>query len=186
MVKPRDKKEEVVLRDLFLLTSKPAILVANIGEEQISREEELLSPLRRHLVGQNIPCIAVCARLESELVSLSTEDRTLFMEDLGLERLALERVVTTGYERLGLLTFYTTVGAELRAWTIPKGTSAPQAAGRIHTDMEEGFIKAEVISFGDFDGAGGESRARSRGLARIEGKDYAIKDGDVVFFHFRS
>jgi len=185
-VPPRDPREVQLLGDLWLLTSKPAMLVANISEDQIGCEDELLGPLRRHLADHQIPSVAVCANLESELTELPLEDRGEFMADLGLESLGLERVVEEGYRLLDLVTFYTTVGTELRAWTVPRGTNAPRAAGRIHTDMEEGFIKAEVIPFADFDSAGSEQAARRAGVARIEGKDYEIADGDVVSFHFRA
>jgi ribosome-binding ATPase len=185
-VPPRDPREAQLQRELWLLTAKPALLAANISEDQLGTAEDLLSPLRRHLADHGIPAIGVCARLEAELTELPAQDRGEFMEDLGLHRLGLEVVVEEGYRLLNLVTFYTTVGTELRAWTVPSGTCAPRAAGRIHTDMEDGFIKAEVIPFADFDRAGSEQAARRAGVARIEGRDYEIADGDVVYFHFRS
>lgn len=185
-VPPRDPREAQLQRDLWLLTSKPALLVANVSEEQMGMADDLLSSLRRHLADYGIPAVAVCARLEAELTELPAEDRGEFMAELGLDRLGLEVVVEEGYRLLNLATFYTTVGTELRAWTVPKGTAAPSAAGRIHTDMEEGFIKAEVIPFVDFEQAGSERAARRAGVARHEGRDYEIADGDVVYFHFRS
>jgi len=124
--------------------------------------------------------------LEMELTELGLEDRAEFMTCMGLEKLALEQVIETGYELLDLVTFYTTVGAELRAWTVAGGATAPRAAGRIHSDMEEGFIKAEVIPFPAFEAAGSEQRARRAGDMRVEGRDYVIQDGDVVYFHFKA
>jgi GTP-binding protein YchF len=185
-VEPRDPKEAEVLRDLWLLSAKPALVVANIGEGQLGQEEELLGPLRRHLADYGVPVVSLCGELEMELTELEPEDRQVFMEDLGLAQLGLEKLVEAGYSLLELVTFYTTVGAELRAWTVRRGTTAPRAAGRIHTDMEQGFIKAEVIPFGTFSQAGSEQAARKAGHARIEGKDYVIQDGDVVYFHFKA
>ena len=185
-VVPHDPREAAIYRDLWLLSAKPAMLVANLSESQIGREEEFLAPLRAHVSDLGIPCLALCGKLEMELAELGDEDRAEFMSDLGLGRLGLEQVVEAGYHCLGLVTFYTTVGTELRAWTVVQGTSAPRAAGRIHSDMEEGFIKAEIIPFADFVASGSEQGARRAGRARIEGKDYEIGDGDVVYFHFRA
>jgi ribosome-binding ATPase YchF (GTP1/OBG family) len=123
--------------------------------------------------------------MESEIVALeSEEEKREFMKELGLERSGLEQLVTVGYGLLNLITFYTTVGPELRAWTVLKGTKAPQAAGKIHTDMERGFIKAEVVSYADFTKAGSLTAVREEGHLRIEGKDYTIQDGDIVYFRF--
>jgi hypothetical protein len=183
-VKPRDPFEETLLRDLFLLSTKPAMLVGNIGEDQLAQGAVVMSGLSGVPHGATMPSVALCARLEAELVELPPEDRSLFMADLGLTELALSRVVTMGYDLLGLVTFYTTVGKELRAWTVPKGTPASAAAGRIHTDMEQGFIKAEVMPFTEFVKAGTESAARSKGWIRAEGRDYTVQDGDIIYFHF--
>ena len=185
-VTPRDPKEQTLLRDLWLLTAKPAVLVANIGENQLGQEEAFLAPLRAHVADLSIPAVALCGKLEMELSELEDDDRSAFMEDLGLSRMGLELLVEAGYRALGLVTFYTTVGPELRAWTVPRGTVAPQAAGRIHTDMERGFIKAEVIPFERFSAAGSEQAVRKAGQVRIEGKEYAVQDGDVVYFHFKA
>ncbi len=184
-VLPHDRKEAALLRELWLLTAKPSILVANIGEEQIGDEESILEPIRAHIADLSIPAVALSGKLEMELTELDGEDRGVFMEDLGLEQLGLERLIEAGYRALDLVTFYTTVGPELRARTVPRGTAAPQAAGRIHTDMERGFIKAEVIPFQRFATAGSEQAVRKAGQVRIEGKDYSIQDGDVVYFHFK-
>ncbi|MBM4354639.1 MAG: redox-regulated ATPase YchF [Deltaproteobacteria bacterium] len=185
-VSPRDPREAEVLRELFLLTAKPCFVVANLGEDQVGRAEEVVAPLRAHLSSWRFPVVALCGKLEMELAELSAEDRGEFMRDLGIVEMGLGRVVEAGYGILGLVTFYTTVGTELRAWTVPSGTPAPRAAGRIHTDMEKGFIKAEIIPFGLFDRHSGEQGVRRAGLARVEGKDYCIADGDVAYFHFRA
>jgi ribosome-binding ATPase YchF (GTP1/OBG family) len=128
--------------------------------------------------------VVICGDLEAELSELKEEEREEFRGELGLEGSSLERLIQVGYEILGLVTFYTTVSSELRAWTIPKGTPAPKAAGKIHTDMERGFIRAEVVSYTDFVACGSEHSAREKGLLRSEGKDYSIRDGDIVHFRF--
>jgi len=181
----RDAKEERAFSELFLLTAKPAMLVANISEDQLVSEDDQVVSLQQHISDLSIPVLPICGKLEMELCELAESDRLEFMEDLGLERLGLESLIRQGYELLDLVTFYTTVGTELRAWTVKRGTPAPAAAGRIHTDMERGFIKGEVIPFDDLVRSGSEHAARRAGLARIEGKEYEIQDGDVVYFHFR-
>jgi GTP-binding protein YchF len=185
-VAPRDPREAALLCDLWLLSAKPAVLVVNLGEDQVDQAETVLAPLGPTLRDYRIPAIALCGKLELELLALEAEDRLLFMADLGLSGLGLEKLVAAGYEALDLVTFYTTVGTELRAWTVPRGTPAPKAAGRIHTDMERGFIKAEVIPYVSYSKAGSEHAVRKAGHARIEGKDYLIQDGDVVLFHFKA
>jgi GTP-binding protein YchF len=182
----RDQREADVLRELFLLTAKPCFVVANIGEDQVGKAQELVAALEAHLSGWGFPVVPLCGKLEMELAELPPEDRGEFMKDLGIVEMGLGRVVAAGYSVLGLLTFYTTAGTELRAWTVPAGTRAPEAAGRIHTDMEKGFIKAEIVPFELFDRHGGEQAVRRAGLARVEGKDYLIADGDVAYFHFRA
>lgn len=184
-VSPKTAAEEKALRDLFLLTAKPAMILANIAEDQL-HDRSILEPLERHALEFSMSVVPICGKLESELVELEAADRKEFMAHLGLERLALEKVVEAGYALLDLVTFYTTAGTELRAWTVPSATPAPRAAGKIHSDMEKGFIKAEVISFPELMRSGSQQAARRNGLIRMEGKDYIIRDGDVVFFHFRT
>jgi ribosome-binding ATPase YchF (GTP1/OBG family) len=128
--------------------------------------------------------VFICGDLEAEISELKEEEREEFRRELSLEGSSLERLIQVGYEILGLVTFYTTVSLELRAWTVPKGTPAPKAAGKIHSDMERGFIRAEVISFPDFIACGSEHSAREKGLLRSEGKDYFIQDGDIAHFRF--
>ncbi len=179
---------EAAWRDgLFLLTVKPAMIIVNFSEDDLPDGGPLVAELRARAAGEGLAVIPVCGGLEMELAELEDpEERAVFMEDLGLAVSALDQVVVAGYELLDLITFYTPVGTELRAWTLPAGTPAAGAAGRIHTDMETGFIKAEVTAFQDFVDAGSEARARDRGLARAEGRGYLVQDGDVVRFHFRA
>jgi ribosome-binding ATPase YchF (GTP1/OBG family) len=131
-----------------------------------------------------VPVVPICGALEAEIAQLPEEERTAFKEDFGLDESGLERLVSVGYEILDLVTFFTTVSAELKAWTVPSGTTAPFAAGKIHSDMERGFIRAEVISCQDFLSCGSEHVAREKGLLRSEGHDYTVQDGDVIHFRF--
>jgi GTP-binding protein YchF len=186
MVSGHDARDEELLKELCLLTRKPVLCVANISEDQVGGVDAILEPLRKHLVQLKIPLVWVCGKYEMELAELSSEERAEFMASAGLTHSALEQIVVEGYRLLGLVTFYTTVGTELRAWTVPAGTAAPQAAGRIHTDMEAGFIKAEILPFGVLASAGSEAAARHKGLVRTEGKEYAVCDGDVVTVQFRA
>ncbi len=179
-------RERELAAGLFLLSAKPTLAVANLGEDQLDEIQPAAEKLRSHLAAQDVPLVLLPGKLEMELTELPEEDRREFMHDLGLESLALDQLVEAGYRLLNLVTFYTIVGTELRAWTIPAGTPAPAAAGRIHTDMEQGFIKAEVVPFDQFMDAGSEAAARSKGYIRTEGKEYAVQDGDIVTFQFRA
>lgn len=164
------------------LTAKPMLVVLNIGEEQLPRasllEDEINSAYPQFAV------IALCGKLEMELGQLSDADAKEFREALGLTTPALERVINLSYRLLGLISFFTTASDQLRAWTIPSGTTAPEAAGKVHSDMERGFIRAEVISHNDLERAGNLAEARKRGLLRMEGKSYIVHDGDVITFLF--
>lgn len=185
-VTPANEEEQALTDSLFLLTCKPGFVVVNVDEAGLKDGDGRLAGLIKGFGERGLGVVPVCGKLEAELAELEDpEERAMFMEELGLAASALQRVVLEGYRLLRLVTFYTLVGTELRAWTIPRGTTAAKAAGRIHTDMEKGFIKAEVISFEVFSKAGSEQKARDRGLARIEGRDYQIQDGDIVRFHFR-
>ncbi|MBN1945708.1 MAG: redox-regulated ATPase YchF [Bradymonadales bacterium] len=185
-VQPEKVGEAELMRGLFLLSAKPSFVVVNCGEDQIGQGVKLAAELERSLVRYHVLALPVAGKLEMELTELADEDRMVFMEELGLAQTALERLVQRGYELLDLVTFYTTVGTELRAWTVKEGTKAPAAAGKIHTDMETGFIKADIIPFARFDELGSELAARKAGCARVEGKEYEIQDGDVVTIHFRT
>jgi len=172
-------------REWGLLTYKPAVVVANVDEKEWS-EPRILQRLQQDVEDDSCPVIPVCAALEAEITRLPEEDRRAFLEDMGMEESALNRIIRVGYRRLGLITFYTTVGTELRAWSLTEGASAPSAAGKIHSDMERGFIRAEVIAYESFLDASSLPRARELGLVRSEGKDYLIRDGDIVTFRFQA
>lgn len=175
--------EEIkMLANYQFLTAKPMLAVLNIGEEQIPETSQLEAD-----VGSLYPqfaVVALCGKLEMELAQLTDDEAREFREAMGLDKPALDRVVELSYSLLGLISFFTTASSELKAWTIPSGTPAPRAAGKIHSDMERGFIRAEVISFSDLESCGNLAEARKRGLLRTEGKSYIIQDGDVVTFLF--
>jgi GTP-binding protein YchF len=176
------EEELKMLSNYQFLTAKPMLVVINIGEEQISQASQLegeLSSLYPHFA-----VVALCGKLEMELAQLSEEESKEFREAMGLSKPALDRVIDLSYSLLGLVSFFTTVSSELKAWTIPGGTPAPKAAGKIHSDIERGFIRAEVISYSDLETCGNIAEARKRGLLRTEGKNYIVQDGDVVTFLF--
>jgi len=172
-------------RDCHLITAKPVLFVANVDEVALREGNAHTAALERQAAEVGAKVVPLCGKVEAELCELDDESQREFLADLGLEEPGLHRLIRAAYELLGLITFFTTTGKkEVKAWTIPRGTRAPQAAGVIHTDFERTFIRAEVTSVDDFVAAGGEAGARSGGTLRIEGKDYEIRDGDVV--HFRS
>ena len=171
-------------RDLFLLTAKPVLYVANVGEEDLPDGNGYVDVVRRMAEDEEAEVVVMCGRIESEIAELDPADKADFLKDLGIEESGLDRMIRAGYRLLSLDTFFTAGKKEVRAWTVRRGSKAPQAAGVIHTDFERGFIKAEVISYDDFVSSGGEQAAREKGLLRIEGKDYVVKDGDVVHFRF--
>ena len=171
-------QEEKRLRSYAFLTLKPQLCILNIGEEQIP------SPPPAGLADLEPPPIAICAELEMELMELADDERAAFMTDAGLSELATGRVIRACYEALGLCSFFTHVSDKLRAWTVPAGIDARSAAGAVHTDMEKGFIRAEVVSFADLAAIGSLKDARAAGKVRMEGKDYPVQDGDVITFHF--
>ena len=176
-----DERRE--LRDLFLLTAKPVLYIANVDEGGFA-DNPRLEMVRGIARDQGAELVAVCAALEAELLALEAEERAGFLADLGLTEPGLNRVMQAGYRLLGLETFFTAGPKEVRAWTIPRHTRAPQAAGAIHTDFERGFIRAEVIAYEDFVACAGEPGAREAGKLRAEGKDYRVRDGDVIHFRF--
>jgi GTP-binding protein YchF len=176
------KDELKMLANYQFLTAKPMLVVLNIGEQQIP-QASLLEGEISSLYPQ-FAVVALCGKLEMELAQLSDAEAREFREAMGLSKPALDRVIDVSYTLLGLISFFTTVSSELKAWTIPSGTPAPKAAGKIHSDMEKGFIRAEVISYSDLESCGNIAEARKRGLLRTEGKNYIIQDGDVVTFLF--
>ncbi|MBI5815761.1 MAG: redox-regulated ATPase YchF [Nitrospinae bacterium] len=179
-----DKADEELFRDLFLITAKPLIYVCNMAESELGKETPQLASVRKIAEGDGAKVVEICGKIEAELSELSKEDRKAFLADLGLVESGLEHFIREGYALLNLITYFTTGPKETRAWTVTKGTKAPQAAGVIHTDFERGFIRAEVMSYNDLDRLGSEQAVKEKGLLRIEGKDYVFKDGDVAHFRF--
>ncbi len=178
-----EAEELLELRDIFLLTAKPTLYIANVAEDGFQRNP-YLDAVRELAESEGAEVVPVCAAIEAEIVALEAEERALFLADLGLDEPGLNRVVRAGYKLLGLETFFTAGPKEVRAWTIPKDARAPQAAGVIHSDFERGFIRAEVIAYDDYIVCKGEQGAREVGKLRSEGKDYVVKDGDVIHFRF--
>jgi ribosome-binding ATPase len=174
-------EERAVLRPLFLLTMKPTMYVANIGEQG---SKDLLAKVEAHAAKEGAPVVPVSAALEAQIADMPEEDKKLFLEDMGMEEPGLNRVVRAAYQLLGLQTFFTAGPKEARAWTVRAGATAPQAAGVIHTDFERGFIRAEVTSYDDYVVCGGEQGAKEAGKLRLEGRDYRVRDGDVIHFRF--
>ncbi len=171
------------LRDLHLLTTKPTMYIANVNEDGFEANPHL-DAVREYAEQEKAVVVPVCAAIEAEIAQLDEEEKSVFLEDLGLEEPGLNRVIRGGYRLLGLQTYFTAGVKEVRAWTVRQGATAPQAAGVIHTDFERGFIRAEVTAFEDFVECGGESGAREAGKLRLEGKDYVMHEGDVVHFRF--
>jgi GTP-binding protein YchF len=176
-------EERAALRDLFLLTAKPTMYIANVDEGGFE-DNPLLDALRGLSAAEGSEVVPVCAAIEAEIVALEPEERAEFLADMGLEEPGLNRVVRAGYRLLGLETYFTAGPKEVRAWTIPKSARAPQAAAVIHTDFERGFIRAEVIAYEDFVAHKGEQGAKEAGKLRSEGRDYVVRDGDVIHFRF--
>ena len=180
-----DQDEWDFIKQLDLLTSKPTLYVANVSEEDlISGENSMVRELKDYVQKEDTEVIMICAKIEEEIAVLEDDEKDLFLEELGLKKSGLDRVIESGYKLLGLITYLTSGPKETKAWTIKDGTKAPQAAGKIHTDFEKGFIRAEITSFDDLQSAGSFVNAKERGLTRLEGKDYVMKDGDVVLFRF--
>ncbi len=174
-----------LLRELFLLTDKPRLILLNVAENELPEDGVAASELARRAAEEGSPFLVVCAELEAALNEWPEEEARAYRESLGLSGSALDRLIQAAYAHLGLITFFTiTGGHEVRAWAIPRGTRAPQAAGRVHSDMERGFIRAEVIPWQLLVEAGSPQAARERGMWRIEGRDYEVQDGDVLHFRF--
>ena len=181
-----NEDEQEMLKDMFLLTSKPIIYIANISEEQIpnAEKEEMVKQVKEYASKENAEVIPLCVKIEEELSGLEEQDKKEMLEALGLEESGLDKLIKKSYDLLGLMSFLTAGEPEVRAWTIKKGTKAPKAAGKIHSDIERGFIKAEIVSYDDLVREGSMVAAREKGLVRQEGKDYIMQDGDVVLFKF--
>ena len=178
-----DDDQRARLRDLHLLTIKPTLYIANVAEDGFDNNP-WLDAVRERAHSEGAEVVAVCAAIEAELVDLDEAEQRAFLDELGLEEPGLNRVIRAGYRLLGLQTYFTAGVKEVRAWTVPVGATAPQAAGVIHTDFEKGFIRAEVTSYEDFIACNGEQGAKEAGKLRLEGKDYVVRDGDVMHFRF--
>jgi len=176
-------KEQPILKQLHLLTAKPVMYIANVDEGGFE-DNPLLDQLRERAEREGASVVAVCAAIEAEIALLDDDEKAEFLTDLGLEEPGLNRVIRAGYELLDLQTFFTAGEKEVRAWTVRRGATAPNGAGRIHTDFEKGFIRAEVIAYDDFIACDGEQGAKDAGKWRLEGKDYPLAEGDVVHFRF--
>ena len=177
------KEERVVLKPLCLITAKPAMFVGNVSEDGF-QNNPFLDRLQAYAAQQNAPVVAICAKTEADLADMSDEDKALFLAEMGQDEPGLNRLIRAGFKLLGLQTYFTAGVKEVRAWTVPIGASAPQAAGVIHTDFERGFIRAQTIAFDDYITHKGESGAKEAGKMRAEGKEYVVKDGDVMNFLF--
>ncbi len=178
-----DEDDRLLLRPLFLLTAKPTLFIANVDEQGFTNNPHL-DRVSEVAANEGAAVVPVCAAIEAEMTDMSTEEKQEFLADMGLSEPGLNRVIRTGYELLGLQTFFTAGEKEVRAWTVRRGAMAPQAAGVIHTDFERGFIRAELASYDDYVENGGEHGAREAGKLRLEGKEYEMQDGDVVHFRF--
>ena len=181
-----EEDEKELLKDTYLLTIKPIIYVANVSESQIPNIEsdELVNKVKEYAKLENAKVVTLCAKLEEDLSELNDEDKIMLMSDYGISESGLDKLIKASYSLLGLISFLTAGKQEVRAWTIKEGTKAPQAAGKIHSDFERGFIKAEVISYNDLITYGSTAAAKEKGLVRLEGKEYVVQDGDVILFRF--
>lgn len=180
-------EEQEIMKSVSLLTNKPVIYAANVCEEDFKNGEidnRFIQAVRERAAGENAEVLVICARLEEEISELSEEEKELFLAELGFEHSGLDRMISTCYSLLGLISYITSGEMETKAWTITKGTKAPQAAGKIHTDFERGFIRAEIVSYDDLVACGSMVAAKEKGLVRSEGKEYVMKDGDVTLFRF--
>jgi len=178
-----NKDERPIIRNLFLLTAKPVMYIANVAEDGFENNPHL-DAVRKHAEAEGAEVVAICAAIEAELVEMEDADKSEFLAEMGLEEPGLNRVIRAGYKLLGLQTYFTAGEKEVRAWTVRIGATAPQAAGVIHTDFEKGFIRAEVIAYDDYIQYSGEHGSKEAGRLRLEGKEYVMADGDVVHFRF--
>ncbi len=178
--------EKLIVKGFFLLSSKPTIYAANVDENSLANPEENphVKTVVEHAKSENAEVVVICAKLESELIELSSEEQLEFLNEVGVTSSGVDRLIKSAYKMLGLMSYLTAGEKEVRAWTIPIGTKAPQAAGVIHSDIERGFIRAEIVSYTDLVSAGSEKAARDKGLMRLEGKEYIMQEGDIVNFRF--
>lgn len=185
-VLPLTQEEKQMIKESFLLTLKPILYIANVAEENMNQTQQnsYVEQVKQYAIKQQAKVIPLCVKIEEELASLEEEDKKEMLEALGLKESGLDKVIRASYDLLGLMSFLTAGEPEVRAWTIKKGTKAPEAAGKIHSDIQRGFIRAEVISFEEFIKEGSMIAAKEKGLVRSEGKDYIMQEGDIVLFKF--
>ncbi len=182
-----DEDEQAWLAGYNLLTGKPVIFAANVSEDDLADDgasNEGVKAVREYAAQEDCEVFVVCAEIEEEIAQLDDDEKKMFLEDLGLEESGLEKLIKASYHLLGLISYLTAGEPEVRAWTIKRGTKAPQAAGKIHTDFERGFIRAEVVSYDDLMACGTHAAAKEKGLVRLEGKEYVVQDGDIMLFRF--
>ena len=182
-----DEEEQAWLESYNLLTYKPVIYAANVSEDDLADDaanNEGVQAVREYAKGEQSEVFVVCAEIEAEISELDDDEKKMFLKDLGLKESGLEKLIKASYKLLGLISYLTAGEPEVRAWTITEGTKAPQAAGKIHSDFERGFIRAEVVSYDDLIACGSHTAAKEKGLIRLEGKDYVVKDGDIMLFRF--
>lgn len=182
-----DEDEQAWLAGYNLLTGKPVIFAANVSEDDLADDgasNEGVKAVREYAAQEDCEVFVVCAEIEEEIAQLDDDEKKMFLDDLGLEESGLEKLIKASYHLLGLISYLTAGEPEVRAWTIKRGTKAPQAAGKIHTDFERGFIRAEVVSYDDLMACGTHAAAKEKGLVRLEGKDYVVQDGDIMLFRF--
>ena len=182
-----DEDEEGYFKEYGLLTAKPVIYAANVAEDEVAGDvvnNSGVAAVRQYAAGEDSEVFVICAEIEQEIAELDDDEKDMFLEELGMKESGLDKLIKASYSLLGLISYLTSGEDETRAWTIKKGTKAPQAAGKIHTDFERGFIKAEVVNFQDLLDCGSTAAAKEKGLVRVEGKEYVVQDGDVILFRF--
>ena len=179
-----EQDEKTLIRELHLITIKPVLYVANVAENDLAGDHPFVKRVRDHATAEGAEFLILCGKIEAEIAELDQDEKAEFLNELGLDRSGLDRMIHAGYRLLGLVTYFTAGPKEVRAWTVSAGATAPQAAGVIHSDFEKGFIRAEVTAYDDYINAGGETGAREKGLLRLEGKHYRVVDGDVMHFRF--
>ncbi|WP_462406019.1 redox-regulated ATPase YchF [Gracilibacillus sp. Marseille-QA3620] len=179
-------EQQKIVKGLHLLTVKPVLYVANVDEDEVAdaSDNEYVKQVREFATGEKAEVIVICAKIESEIAELEGEEKQMFLEELGIEESGLDQLIRASYNLLGLATYFTAGVQEVRAWTFRKGMKAPQCAGIIHSDFERGFIRAEIVSYDDLMAAGSMTAAKEAGKVRLEGKEYEVKDGDIIHFRF--
>jgi ribosome-binding ATPase len=178
------EEERLLIREIHLLTDKPVLYVANVSENDLDGTHPAVHKVRDVAVREGAKVVVICGKVEAEIAELDEEEKETFLAEMGLAESGLDRLIRSGYELLGLITYFTAGKKEVRAWTVPQGTRAPQAAAVIHSDFEKGFIRAEVIAYSDYINAAGEAGAKEKGFMRLEGKEFIVQDGDVMHFRF--